>query len=292
MTRSDLTGRSVAVLVADGTEQVEVTAPREALQQAGATVLVLSPDGEDVRGYRYLDPGAVLQVDGRVRDADPGRLDALLLPGGLGGPDTLRKDAAAVDLVRAVAAAGTPLAVICHGPWLMIDADALRGRTLTCVPQLRNDVRNAEPLRRPGRARGPRRRPAGVRAGPRRRGPVRGGGRARGRRSDLRAQPSGRREAAEHPLRADPGQVCGEDVLVRDLAGRAAGIPSTPTADPVDAACQGARGADHVGRAGTVPESPLRRHRISAGSHPANASRSRAFSWPSSPRSFQATGTR
>ncbi len=143
MTRPDLTGQTVAVLVADGSEQVEVTAPREALRHAGATALALSPDGRDVRGYHYLDRGDVLPVDGRIRDADPARLDALLLPGGLGGPDTLRKDGAAVDLVRALCSAGTPVAVICHGPWLLIDVDALEGRTLTCVPQLGTDVRNA-----------------------------------------------------------------------------------------------------------------------------------------------------
>ncbi len=140
---ASLDGFRVGVLVADGSEQVEVTAPREALREAGATVQVLSPDGSDVRGYHYIEPGDVIPVDGRIGDVGQTSLDALVLPGGLGGPDTLRKNEAAVALVSKMAADGTPIGVICHGPWLLIDAAALKGRTLTCVPQLRTDVVNA-----------------------------------------------------------------------------------------------------------------------------------------------------
>lgn len=136
-----LNGRTVAILAADGIEQVEVTAPRDALRDAGATVRVLSPDGNDVRGYHYIQPGEKIPVDGAISDS--GEPDALDLPGGLGGPDTLRKDQTAVSLVRSVLAAGRPVGVICHGPWLLIEADALPGRTLTCVPQLSTDVTNA-----------------------------------------------------------------------------------------------------------------------------------------------------
>ena len=136
-----LTGLSVGILAADGVEQVEVTAPRDVLRQAGAGVRVLSPDGRDVRVYHYIEPGDMLGADGAIAGAD--ELDALILPGGLGGPDTLRKNAAAIRLVRAIADAGKPIGVICHGPWLLIDAELLTGRTLTCVPQLSADVTNA-----------------------------------------------------------------------------------------------------------------------------------------------------
>jgi protease I len=136
-----LTGRTIAILTADGVEQVEVTAPRDALRDAGATVRVLSPDGNDVRGYHYIEPGDTLPADGTIGDA--GDVDALVLPGGLGGPDTLRKTGAAIDTVRSAVRAGKPVGVICHGPWLLIEADALAGRILTCVPQLSTDVTHA-----------------------------------------------------------------------------------------------------------------------------------------------------
>lgn len=136
-----LTGKTVAIVVADGVEQVEVTAPRDALRSAGATVRVVSPDGSDVRGYHYIDPGDTIRVDGKIAHA--GDFDALLLPGGLGGPDSLRKNDAAVSLVRSAVQAEKPIGVICHGPWLLIEADALTGRTLTCAPQLSTDIANA-----------------------------------------------------------------------------------------------------------------------------------------------------
>lgn len=138
---AELTGRTVAVLVADGVEQIEVTAPRDALREVGATVRVLSPGGGDVRGYHYIEPGDTLPTDGAIGDAED--VDALVLPGGLGGPDTLRKTGAAIDMVRSAVRAGKPVGVICHGPWLLIEADALTGRTLTCVPQLSVDVTRA-----------------------------------------------------------------------------------------------------------------------------------------------------
>lgn len=140
---AQLDGFRVGMLVADGTEQIEVTAPRDALHEAGATVKLLSPDGRDIRGYHYIEPGDVIPVDGTIEPNGPEDLDALLLPGGLGGPDTLRKEPAAVKLVREMSGAGRPVGVICHGPWLLIDADVLAGRTLSCVPQLSADVTNA-----------------------------------------------------------------------------------------------------------------------------------------------------
>lgn len=133
----------VAVLVADGVEETEVRVPQEALRSAGAEVRLLSPNGGTVRGYHYLTPGDEVEVDGAIGRARPEEVAALVLPGGLGGPDTLRTDRAAVALVRACVEAGTPIGVICHGPWLLIEAGALEGRTLTCVPALRSDVTNA-----------------------------------------------------------------------------------------------------------------------------------------------------
>lgn len=138
-----LEGRPVGILVADGVEQVEVTAPRDALRAAGAAVRILSPDGRAVRGYHYLTPQDVLEVDGPIRADDAGELGGLVLPGGLGGPDTLRTNEEAVGLVRACWEAGTSIGVICHGPWLLVEAGGLPGRTLTCVPALRRDVTNA-----------------------------------------------------------------------------------------------------------------------------------------------------
>lgn len=138
-----LDGARVAMLAADGVEQVEVTAPRDALRAAGAQVRVLSPGGADVRGYHYIEPGDTIGVDAPLEEVVADDYDVLVLPGGLGGPDTLRKQERAVGLVREMAAAHKPVGVICHGPWLLIEADVLSGRTLTCVPQLSTDVSNA-----------------------------------------------------------------------------------------------------------------------------------------------------
>lgn len=134
--------RTVAILAADGVEQVEVTAPRDALAAAGCDVRVLSPDGKSVRGYHYIDAEDELPVDGALGETRPDDVDVVLVPGGLGSPDTLRTDRQAVALVSAVARAGKPIGVICHGPWVLLEAGVLDGRTLTCVPALRTDVAN------------------------------------------------------------------------------------------------------------------------------------------------------
>ncbi len=138
-----LDGMTVGIVVADGSEQVEVTAPRDALTQAGADVRVLSPGAQDVRGYHYIEPGDMITADADVGRVEAQALDALIVPGGLGGPDTLRKDETVIDLVRRMAASRAPIGVICHGPWLLADADVLAGRTLTCVPQLSTEVTRA-----------------------------------------------------------------------------------------------------------------------------------------------------
>ena len=137
-----LAGKTVAIVAADGVEQIEVEAPRQQLLAAGATVLVLSPDGNPIRAYHYIDPTDELASDGTIAGTDPAGLDAVVVPGGLGSPDTLRTDDAAVRLVSAVADAGKPVGVICHGPWVLLEAGVLDGRSLTCVPALRTDVTN------------------------------------------------------------------------------------------------------------------------------------------------------
>ena len=134
--------RTVAIVAADGVEQVEVTAPRDALVGAGCDVRVLSPDGEPVRGYHYIDAEDELPVHGALGETGPDDVDAVVVPGGLGSPDTLRTDPEAVGLVSGVARAGKPIGVICHGPWVLLEAGVLAGRTLTCVPALRTDVTN------------------------------------------------------------------------------------------------------------------------------------------------------
>ena len=132
-----------AILVADGVEEIEVTAPRDALRDAGASVRVWSSDGRDVRGYHYLEPRETVHVQGAVDDARAADVDLLVVPGGLGSPDKLRTDQPALSLLRRHAAAGKPIGVICHGPWVLVEAGVLAGRTLTCVPALRSDVTNA-----------------------------------------------------------------------------------------------------------------------------------------------------
>ncbi len=135
--------KPIGILCADGVEQVEVTAPRDALSDAGFEVEVISPDGGQVRGYHYIEPGDLIDCQLALEDADPERFSCLVLPGGLGGPDTLRKDVAAVNLLRRYLELGRPVATICHGPWLLVEAAALRARTLTCADQITTDVVNA-----------------------------------------------------------------------------------------------------------------------------------------------------
>lgn len=136
-------GRSIGILCADGVEQVEVTTPRRALTEAGFEVELISPDGEPVRGYNYIEPGQVLASQLPLAAVRPERFLCLVLPGGLGGPDSLRKNTEAVNLVRSYCELGRPVATICHGPWLLIEAAALRKRKLTCADQITTDVINA-----------------------------------------------------------------------------------------------------------------------------------------------------
>ncbi|WP_420129636.1 type 1 glutamine amidotransferase domain-containing protein [Longimicrobium sp.] len=139
----DLTGLRVAVLAADGAEQVEITSPVEALEDHGAEVELVSVRPGRLRTVNHMYPGKKVRVNRTLKTADAEDYDALLLPGGLISPDTLRQNEQALDFVRAFDRAGKPIAVICHGPWLLISAGLVVRRNLTSWPGIRDDVRNA-----------------------------------------------------------------------------------------------------------------------------------------------------
>ena len=138
-----LEGKTVAILVTDGFEQVELTGPRDALQQAGARTRVVSPRPDKVRAWKTQDWGEAFAVDDDVHSADAANFDALLLPGGVMSPDHLRANRSATRFVKAFFDAGKPVAAICHGPWTLIDAGVVEGRRLTSWPSLQTDLRNA-----------------------------------------------------------------------------------------------------------------------------------------------------
>jgi protease I len=138
-----LYGRHIAILATDGVEQVELTSPQHALQAAGATVTVVSPQEGQIQGMEHHDKGQKIAVDAALAGARADQFDGLVLPGGVANPDTLRTNAQAVDFVRAFVSAGKPVAAICHGPWLLVEADAVRGKKVTSWPSLQTDLRNA-----------------------------------------------------------------------------------------------------------------------------------------------------
>ena len=140
---STLQGKRVAILTAEGFEQSELIEPRKALDEAGATTLVVSPAKGRVQGWNHYDKGESVTVDVSLDQADPGDFDALMLPGGVANPDQLRMLPAAVAFVRAFVEAGKPIAAICHGPWTLIEADGVNGRKLTSWPSIRSDLTNA-----------------------------------------------------------------------------------------------------------------------------------------------------
>ncbi|HEX3558350.1 MAG TPA: type 1 glutamine amidotransferase domain-containing protein [Pyrinomonadaceae bacterium] len=138
-----LEGKKVAILVADGFEQVELTGPRQALDDAGAQTQIVSPVKGEVEGWKHYDKGDKFKVDVPLAEADPTNFDALLLPGGVANPDQLRAKPEAVAFVKAFFDAGKPVAAICHGPWTLIEAGAVKGRTLTSWPSIKTDLINA-----------------------------------------------------------------------------------------------------------------------------------------------------
>jgi protease I len=138
-----LSGKRIAILATDGVEQVELTEPRKALDAAGANTKVVSPKSGSIKGWNHTNWGDPIKVDVTLDNTRPDDFDALLLPGGVMNPDHLRMNENAVNFVRAFFEAGKPVAAICHGPWLLVEADVVRGRNVTSWPSLQTDLRNA-----------------------------------------------------------------------------------------------------------------------------------------------------
>lgn len=141
---SQLGGGAVAFLVApEGVEEVELTEPWRAVEQAGGTPRLISTKPGTIQAFAHLDKADTFPVDTTVEAVSAADFDGLVLPGGVANPDILRTDERAVALIRAFVEAGKPVAAICHGPWTLVEADVVRGRTLTSWPSLRTDIRNA-----------------------------------------------------------------------------------------------------------------------------------------------------
>lgn len=142
-TEHNLTGKKVAILATDGFEQDELLSPLEALQDANADVQIVSPAEKKIKGWKYTDWGKSVKVDKGLNEASPEEFDALVLPGGVINPDHLRREPAAVEFVRTFVRSGKPVAAICHGPQMLIEADVVRGRKLTSFPSIKTDLKNA-----------------------------------------------------------------------------------------------------------------------------------------------------
>ncbi|GGQ69720.1 type 1 glutamine amidotransferase domain-containing protein [Couchioplanes azureus] len=136
-------GKRVAFLATDGVEEVEYTQPRKAVEDAGGEAELVSIRTGEIQAVNHLDKAGTYAVDKQVKDVDVGQYDALVLPGGVANPDFLRTDPDAVRFVRDFFAAGKPVAAICHGPWTLVEAGVVDGRTLTSWPSLRTDLANA-----------------------------------------------------------------------------------------------------------------------------------------------------
>jgi len=143
MAEQKLKGKKVAIIAADMVEQVELVEPRKALEAAGAETELISMKPGEIRGFNHFDPADTFKVDRAVEEVDVSDYDALMVPGGVGNPDQLRGDENIVSFVRDFFEAGKPVAAICHGPWVLVEADVVRGRKLTSWPTLQTDIRNA-----------------------------------------------------------------------------------------------------------------------------------------------------
>jgi protease I len=139
----ELKGKKVAILVANGFEQVELTEPKRALEEAGAQTFVVSPEKGTVRGWDMTEWGETIPVDIALDDADVDDFDALMLPGGVMNPDHLRVNEKAVEFVKEFFAEAKPVGAICHAPWTLIEAGVVEGRTMTSYPSVKTDLRNA-----------------------------------------------------------------------------------------------------------------------------------------------------
>jgi protease I len=138
-----LQGKTVAILATDGFEQSELLKPKQALEEAGARTHVVSPAEGKIKGWEHKNWGKEVSVDIALKSADPSQYDALLLPGGVMNPDQLRMIPEAVNFVKHFVDQSKPVAAICHGPWMLVEAGAVRGRTVTSWPSLKTDVKNA-----------------------------------------------------------------------------------------------------------------------------------------------------
>ncbi|MDX6468568.1 MAG: protease [Gaiellaceae bacterium] len=143
MADKQLAGKKVAILAADMFERVELEEPRKALEDAGATTEVISIHDGEIQGFDHFEPANTVKVDRTVEEVSVGDYDALLVPGGVGNPDQLRGDENAVAFVRAFAESKKPMALICHAPWVLIEAGLVRGKKVTSWPTLQTDIRNA-----------------------------------------------------------------------------------------------------------------------------------------------------
>jgi protease I len=139
----ELRDKKIAILVADGFEQVEMTEPRKALEEAGAKTELVSPAQKEVQGWNHQEKANKFPVDVELDAAHPGNYDALLLPGGVMNPDQLRVNPKAVEFVKSFFQDGKPVAAICHGPWMLVEADVVYGRAVTSWPSVKTDLRNA-----------------------------------------------------------------------------------------------------------------------------------------------------
>ena len=140
---SDLKGKKIAILATDGFEQVELTEPRQALDEAGATTVVISPKSGEIKGWKFKEWGDTVKVDRTLDDARADDFDALVLPGGVINPDHLRMEPKAVSFVREFVSTGKTVAAICHGPWTLVEADVVRGKKVTSWPSVKTDLKNA-----------------------------------------------------------------------------------------------------------------------------------------------------
>ncbi|MEX0921733.1 MAG: type 1 glutamine amidotransferase domain-containing protein [Rhodovibrionaceae bacterium] len=140
---TEIAGKLIAILATSGFEQSELEVPRKRLKEAGLDVDIVAPEAGKIRGWKGTDWGDEVAVDKTLEEADPADYDALVLPGGVINPDQLRTKPEAVSFIQQVHGAGKPVAAICHGPWLLVEADLLRGRRATSYPSIRTDVENA-----------------------------------------------------------------------------------------------------------------------------------------------------
>ncbi|MGB3790454.1 MAG: type 1 glutamine amidotransferase domain-containing protein [Phormidesmis sp.] len=140
---NELNGKKIAILVMDGFEQVELTKPKQAFEAAGAQTQIVSPQSDKVQGWNHFDKADYFSVDISIDEAKAADYDGLLLPGGVANPDQLRTQDKAIQFIKSFFDAGKPVAAICHGPWTLIEADAVKSRKVTSWPSLKTDLTNA-----------------------------------------------------------------------------------------------------------------------------------------------------